>query len=238
MPIYTGNVSWGVELENTISESDVKLLVDQFEWRAFSTYDFIELLKVEHPEAWASYVREYGSGGRGAGRHYSAYSRVSHLLDYWSRPSRRLVDKLHFARAPKVANWGSSIIRYWAQDETRMLGPIFPEEVLPSSPLFEEGAVATVLVNRYERDPAARRACIAHHKAICAVCSFDFGKRYGTRGAGFIHVHHITPVSSKAGRRYKINPVKDLVPVCPNCHAMLHTVQDGLSVEGLRNLLR
>jgi hypothetical protein len=52
------------------------------------------------------------------------------------------------------------------------------------------------------------------------------------RGAGFIHVHHRKPLAL-IGRSYAVNPVKDLVPVCPNCHAMLHTQNPPLSVEEL-----
>jgi 5-methylcytosine-specific restriction protein A len=84
-----------------------------------------------------------------------------------------------------------------------------------------EGAVTTVLVNRYERSATARRKCIEHYGAICAVCSLDFKSTYGQIGEGFIHVHHIVPISS-IGETYVLDPITDLVPVCPNCHAMLH----------------
>ncbi|PDQ21075.1 hypothetical protein CN311_11290 [Mesorhizobium sanjuanii] len=65
----------------------------------------------------------------------------------------------------------------------------------------------------------------------------DFEKRYGSRGAGFIHVHHKVAVA-KRGQRHKVDPVGDLIPVCPNCHAMLHTLDDGLTVEALKMLLQ
>lgn len=84
-----------------------------------------------------------------------------------------------------------------------------------------EGASKSVIVNRYERNPAARSACIAAKGTACAVCSIDFGATYGVIGDGFIHVHHLVPIS-EAGGEYVINPLTDLVPVCPNCHAMLH----------------
>jgi hypothetical protein len=84
-----------------------------------------------------------------------------------------------------------------------------------------EGASKTVTVNRFERNPAARSACIARHGSTCAVCGIDFGATYGVIGEGFIHVHHVVPIS-EVGGEYVINPITDLVPVCPNCHAMLH----------------
>lgn len=85
-----------------------------------------------------------------------------------------------------------------------------------------EGAVDKALVNHYERDREAREECIKVHGCRCAVCGFDFEEAYGPMGHHFIHVHHIVPISS-IGKEYKINPVTDLIPVCPNCHAMLHS---------------
>ena len=100
-----------------------------------------------------------------------------------------------------------------------------------------EGSVTRVSVNRYERSRAARAACIDQHGAQCAACGLNFEKMYGEIGRGFIHVHHIVPVSQSGGA-YKLDPVKDLVPVCPNCHAMLHIgVEEPRTVEHLRNLI-
>ena len=90
---------------------------------------------------------------------------------------------------------------------------------------YSEGALKTVKVNRYERNSAARKACISAYGAKCACCNIDFSKEYGKIGKGFIHVHHINPISS-AKKNYKLDPIKDLIPVCPNCHAMLHKGAD------------
>lgn len=106
-----------------------------------------------------------------------------------------------------------------------------PEEI--SAPaLFFEGASRTVTVNAYERDPRARRACIEHYGATCVVCNFNFAATFGSLGEGFIHVHHVVPLS-KIGKEYVIQPVRDLRPVCPNCHAMLHHGEKVLSIEDL-----
>jgi len=94
----------------------------------------------------------------------------------------------------------------------------YPEESLAGLP---EGARTQVTVNRYERNPANRRVCIEAHGAACAVCEMNFATTYGGLGEGFIHVHHKNPVS-QARELQTIDPVNDLVPVCPNCHAMLH----------------
>jgi 5-methylcytosine-specific restriction protein A len=55
-------------------------------------------------------------------------------------------------------------------------------------------------------------------------------------GAGFIQVHHTVPLSS-IGTEYVIDPIRDLIPVCPNCHAMLHRKTPPFSIAELRGLL-
>jgi 5-methylcytosine-specific restriction endonuclease McrA len=85
-----------------------------------------------------------------------------------------------------------------------------------------EGGMTSVVVNRYERDRKAREKCIETYGAKCAVCEFDFLKAYGEIGRGYIHVHHLVPVST-IGTKYKVNPLEHLRPVCPNCHEMLHS---------------
>ncbi|MGI8748856.1 MAG: HNH endonuclease, partial [Deinococcus sp.] len=89
----------------------------------------------------------------------------------------------------------------------------------------------------YERNRAARLAAIACHGSICAVCDSDLAEMYGSIASGFIHVHHIRPLSEiRAG--YRVDPKNDLVPVCPNCHAMLHRTDPPLPVEALRTLIQ
>jgi hypothetical protein len=106
-----------------------------------------------------------------------------------------------------------------------------PEEI-PDGVKYFEGTGVQVTVNAYERNSAARQACLKHHGTNCAVCGFDFGATYGELGAGFIHVHHLKPLASiKEG--YAVDPINDLVPVCPNCHAMLHLHTPPFSVEEL-----
>jgi 5-methylcytosine-specific restriction protein A len=112
---------------------------------------------------------------------------------------------------------------------------IYPDEPPPGH-IYFEGAFATVLVNRYERDPGARRACLAYHGTNCAVCGLSFDRRYGDRGKGFIHVHHLKPLGT-IRKGYRVNPKTDLAPVCPNCHAMLHR-EPLISIKELRVTLR
>jgi len=106
--------------------------------------------------------------------------------------------------------------------------------------LFEqglpEGASKRVLVNKYERNPKNRLACIKHYGTSCFVCEFDFGKVYGDFAADYIHVHHIVPVSQMT-ENYRINPIEDLVPLCPNCHSAVHISNPPLSPKELKSRL-
>lgn len=115
---------------------------------------------------------------------------------------------------------------------------ILVEETYPEqSVAYVEGASLTVKVNRFERNQQAREACISHHGASCKVCDLNFVQTYGNLGAGFIHVHHIVPISEICNE-YEVDPVNDLVPVCPNCHAMIHRKTPPLTVEQLRKIIR
>ncbi|MGD6846309.1 HNH endonuclease [Rossellomorea aquimaris] len=112
---------------------------------------------------------------------------------------------------------------------------VYPDEVTE----MWEGERRTITVNSYERNPLARKQCLDHYGAECQVCKMNFEDTYGEVGRDFIHVHHLTPLH-EIQKGYKVNPIEDLIPVCPNCHAMLHRKEDGvyLSVEELRDRLK
>jgi 5-methylcytosine-specific restriction protein A len=101
---------------------------------------------------------------------------------------------------------------------------------------YPEGASTQVQVNKYERDPRNRRICIAHFGTGCQVCGFEFSGVYGPLGDNFIVVHHTVPVS-KMGPNYQVDALRDLVPLCANCHAMVHRTDPPLSVDELRTRL-
>ncbi|TBC12651.1 HNH endonuclease [Rhizobium ruizarguesonis] len=101
---------------------------------------------------------------------------------------------------------------------------------------FWEGAAFRVHVNAYERNAEARKKCLQHFGFRCRACDIDFGEKYGVLGQGYIHVHHIKPIH-QCGGAYKVDPIKDLVPVCANCHAMIHRRADPLTVDDIRAML-
>lgn len=110
-----------------------------------------------------------------------------------------------------------------------------PEEI-NSEDVHLEGAVTQITVNAYERDLAARRKCLAHHGYRCAVCEKSMAEIYGQIAEGLIHVHHRTPLHA-IGKECRVDPIKDLVPVCPNCHAVLHRQKEAMAVDELRRHL-
>ncbi|MCA0174554.1 HNH endonuclease [Bacillus sp. RAR_GA_16] len=124
---------------------------------------------------------------------------------------------------------GHYIMSFFEKDLTK---GYYPEEVHET---LEEGNLKTITVNVYERNPIARKQCMEHYGVQCQVCELDFEKTYGDVGKDFIHVHHLKPLH-QIQHGYIVDPVQDLIPVCPNCHAMLHRKENGeyLTIEQLK----
>lgn len=113
----------------------------------------------------------------------------------------------------------------------------FPDSAIPEGSF--EGATKKITVNKYERSVTARQKCIEHFGCKCMICGMDFKEKYGEIGEGFIHVHHIVPLN-QIGKEYVVDYEKDLIPVCPNCHAMLHRTVNGkeVTIDELKQKLR
>lgn len=102
--------------------------------------------------------------------------------------------------------------------------------------LGREGKKVMVYTTKYERDLRLKEEAVRFHGAVCQACDFDFERVYGAWGRGFIHVHHKKPISTTG--ETIVDPRTDLVPVCPNCHAMIHRKKGRLlSVEEVKNML-
>lgn len=113
---------------------------------------------------------------------------------------------------------------------------------LKSVPAFEteltEGAQKTLCTKRYERSGKARQACLAYYGYICKVCGMDFETVYGPAFKDIIEVHHRVPIS-QIGETYVVDPIQDLAPVCPNCHAALHSKPNGTyTIAELREMMQ
>ena len=102
---------------------------------------------------------------------------------------------------------------------------------------YVEGGRIALQVNAFERSTAARVRCIEHYGTSCVVCGFNSSEAYGDRIAGLIHVHHIRPLA-KIGESYVVDPISDLRPVCPNCHAVIHSRNPAYSIKEVTALLQ
>ena len=99
----------------------------------------------------------------------------------------------------------------------------------------EEGSVYSEIVRKYERSRYNRALCLKYYGFMCRGCGDKLEEKYGPVGTNVIHVHHIVPVSLMHGA-YQLNPIKDLIPLCPNCHNIVHRKNPPMSIKEL-NLL-
>lgn len=102
---------------------------------------------------------------------------------------------------------------------------------------FLEGKSKTITVNAYERNTKARKKCLDFYGLNCQVCEFNFEESFGEIGKGFIHVHHVKEIS-QVKKEYEVDPINDLIPVCPNCHSMLHNKTPAYTIIELKNIIK
>ena len=110
------------------------------------------------------------------------------------------------------------------------------EEIDFESEGLSEGKPYQTLLTRYERKRVNREACLRVHGPVCAACGFEFGRFYGLVGQDFIEVHHVESLAD-IGEEHPIDPAKDLVPLCSNCHAMAHRQRPAYSVGQLKEMI-
>ena len=115
---------------------------------------------------------------------------------------------------------------------------VVAEETVPDEYMAQvEGKAVRVDYLRRIRSAINRQRAIELHGSTCAVCGFDFEKTYGDLGRGFIEVHHLNPLG-ESEEEAAVNPATDLIPLCANCHRMIHRGVGGvLSPDGLRAIL-
>lgn len=163
---------------------------------------------------------------------YSRGEAARGVVNNWARGHSELPE--HFVQAiESIVKVSISHIVGNKDDSTS--SSIFPIEEIRDD--LVEGAIKQVIANKYERNLEARNRCINFYGAVCQVCDLEFSKKYGDIGAGFIHVHHIVPLH-EIKKEYIIDPIRDLIPVCPNCHSMLHSSEPMLSFKELRERVK
>ena len=197
---------------------------------------------------------QYGGLGREVGKKLVALGSVigEKLLEYGPISTLVTLDKRdnewHWIMRPEVALAleilglveKSQLLSDEVTATTDVLGEqspfLLPEEIESTTDLHE-GAGTQITVNRYERNPEARKQCIDHYGARCCICDFEFSTVYGKIGNGYIHVHHLQPLAA-IGKQYIVDPIADLRPVCPNCHAMVHCRTPPYTIEEMQTIIR
>lgn len=166
------------------------------------------------------------------------------IVNYEKWPNEWNKYRCRISKSPVIDECEESnledIIAYWAGLAAGMflsLLNVIQIEEKQNSELVPEGGQSKRLVNKYERNPINRELCLSANGYVCKICGFDFEKKYGPIGEHFIHVHHIVPVSEMK-HEYMIDPVNELIPVCPNCHSMLHRTNPPLKPEELSKMIK
>ena len=78
------------------------------------------------------------------------------------------------------------------------------------------------------RNPQLRQQCIDRYGYQCQCCGMDFAEMYGEElGANFIEVHQLKPISTFETEGIPKDFVENLVPLCSNCHSMIHHIEQS-----------
>lgn len=100
-----------------------------------------------------------------------------------------------------------------------------------------EGKKNFYYTTRYERDKSLTKKAKGIHGTNCVICGFSFGQFYGPYAEGLIQIHHLVPLSTFEKAK-KVNPETDLVPVCANCHIVIHKKKKNtLSIEKMKQFI-
>lgn len=107
--------------------------------------------------------------------------------------------------------------------------------------IVKEGKVIYKLHKYIERKPSINRKkkelyLKKYGKLDCEVCGFDFYKKYGQIGKGFMECHHRIPLHQISDETE--THLSDLALVCANCHRMLHRYLNSLSINELKERIK
>lgn len=202
------------------------------------------------------YASGYAQGESFVDQHFADNTKTSRYItvtyDALVNPWSDRLDREQLEAVPlNLVRWGTQVAgigiptHCWSALETtwsnhlRSKGLDLRDSDFPDSHdlVFVEGHAHPTTVMVFERSREARTRCIAAKGSNCKVCGLSFGAIYGQMGAGFIHVHHTSTLGSGNGAR-ATDALRDLEPVCPNCHCMLHRRTPPYTIEELRRIMR
>ncbi len=102
--------------------------------------------------------------------------------------------------------------------------------IIPFTEVISEGGVRSQVTKYYQRSQKLRNAAIDHFSKdgiiTCDCCGFEFRSFYGEKyGKSCIEIHHMKPIFKYEGEKDDktiAEALKNLLPVCPNCHRVIH----------------
>ncbi len=204
-------------------------------YAAFSIADMAEAAK-EKGEIFAEYAKQMMS--QKAKMDFYINDSPCNAVEPSTWPEKWTSYRLRVSRSPICLEYEQfdeeKITKEWA---TKVVGMFLSLLNVSASEEYHEGGVKQVIINKYERNPVNRELCLIANGYSCKVCGFNFQKTYGQLGTDYIEVHHIVPVS-KMKEEYVINPAKDLIPLCANCHAMIHRKDPPLMPQELADIIQ
>lgn len=172
------------------------------------------------------------------------HERDTDMQEMWRDPATGdMASRLH-KNPPEsslsIGEWGAWNFRVAGVAGQFSLGGLAPSADIPhedngstTDSAFLEGALLAVELTVHERNATARRLCIEHYGPSCQACKMSYEDKYGAIGADLIHVHHVTPLAA-IGAEYRVDPVRDLIPLCASCHHVAHRRSPPYSVAEIR----
>lgn len=110
--------------------------------------------------------------------------------------------------------------------------------------IIEEGTLEVKNIKQRKRSQRLRQEKIKeitqenNGKISCVACGFDFSVTYDGHGEGYIEIHHLEPVSLGITNQSMEEALKKVVPLCSNCHRMVHKNREKLlSIEELKEII-
>jgi hypothetical protein len=202
--------------------------------------------KQAHHNCWVYFIRAGEMAARARAVQFKPASQLRQLVGYDGEPSRSKApwsvacSTMELATQP-IPHRGFQGFRYVTPEESGSFENAFQPNResadIEAVDAVYDGALRSVMRDVFERDRRARAACIRHHGMSCVICGFDFEETYGPRASGCIHIHHLTPLAT-VRKRHPVDPLRDLRPVCPNCHSVIHLDETPLSITEMKALLK
>lgn len=176
-----------------------------------------------------------------------AHNMNNDLIEYsYDKSKRKVIQKLHKEDPESFLLVGSDIwsieikIKNGNYQITEFDNNLITNDIIESSTSIAEsvfeGKKYEYKLSKYERNKHARKECLKHYGMSCQICGFNFHKFYGHAGSGCIHVHHIKPISERDGE-HEVDYIKDLIPVCANCHLVIHSKEPIYSIEEMKKII-